>query len=194
MICVYIYISTNLSFLWKGLWFQRVECSELILLLLDMDTEVLSTCVSWLQRTSLRMEVLYEWLQLPEFLKRTHSIFLPHSLPSGECNFLKESMCDFSLIPWDACRLAFKGTLYWSGCVFTLSHRLRRFFFRRVFAEESKEVPSGRVFQRLIGVVSLADVDKAGMTSWCLLMVQKFGSNHLRFPVYPIFFYGFYNL
>ena len=39
------------------------------------------------------------------------------------------------------------------------------FFFRRVFAEESKEVPSGRVFQRLIGVVSLADVDKAGMTS-----------------------------
>ena len=112
MICICsIYIYTVYlqicPFFWKGLWFQRVECSELILLLLDMDTEVLSTCVPWLQRSSLRMEVLYEWLQLPEFLKRTHSIFLPHCLPSGECNFLKESMCDFSLIPWDACRARF---------------------------------------------------------------------------------------
>lgn len=139
-LCIYC-ISTNMSFLWKGLWFQRVECSELILLLLDMDTEVLSTCVSWLQRSSLRMEVLYGWLQLPEFLKKTHSIFLPHCLPSGECNILKESMCDFSLIPWDACRPAFKGTLFWGGCVFTLSHRLRRFFLAVFLPRSPKRFP-----------------------------------------------------
>ena len=76
-----------------------------------------------------------------QFLKRTHSSFLPYCLPSGKCNFLKESMCDFSLIPWDACRPAVKGTLYWGGCVFALSHRLRRFFFRRVLPRSPKRFP-----------------------------------------------------